>query len=110
MKRSIVALMMLCATAASAEVTIKFAKTAYSIKESAAYAELTVNKTGKEAARVKFATVCGTAQPGREYYATNGVLEWVEGKTTADCTFESCVGCGVCQTLDVENRLAGVRS
>jgi hypothetical protein len=39
--------------------------------------------------------------------------EWrraVEGKTTADCTFESCVGCGVCQTLDVENRLAGVRS
>ena len=83
MKRSIVALMMLCATAASAEVTIKFAKTAYSVKESAAYAELTVNKTGKEAARVKFATVCGTAQPGREYYATNGVLEWVEGKTTA---------------------------
>ena len=83
MKRSIVALMMMCATAASAEVTIKFAKTAYSVKESAAYAELTVNKAGKEAARVKFATVCGTALPGREYYATNGVLEWVEGNTAA---------------------------
>lgn len=33
-----------------------------------------------------------------------------EGVTTADCTFASCTGCGVCPTLGVRNALAGVRS
>ena len=63
--------------------TVKFAKTAVSVKESAAYVQLTVNKTGKDAARVRFATVSGTAVPGREYYATNGILEWAEGDAKA---------------------------
>lgn len=38
--------------------------------------------------------------------------EWrrgAEGKTTADCTFASCTGCGVCPTLGVHNSLEGVR-
>ena len=39
--------------------------------------------------------------------------EWrraMEGITTSDCTFTSCVGCGVCPTLGVSNDLEGVRS
>ncbi len=39
--------------------------------------------------------------------------EWrraLEGKTTVDCTFASCTGCGVCPTLGVENVLVGERS
>ena len=39
--------------------------------------------------------------------------EWrraLEGRTTADCTRESCAGCGVCPTLGVDNVLAGDRS
>ena len=38
--------------------------------------------------------------------------EWrraAEGVTTADCTFNDCVGCGVCPTLGVKNRLVGER-
>ena len=39
--------------------------------------------------------------------------EWrraMEGITTRDCTFTSCVGCGVCPALGVANDLEGVRS
>lgn len=39
--------------------------------------------------------------------------EWrraLAGKTTADCTRESCTGCGVCPTLGAENVLMGERS
>ena len=39
--------------------------------------------------------------------------EWrraMEGITTQDCTFTSCVGCGVCPALGVANDLEGVRS
>lgn len=32
-----------------------------------------------------------------------------EGVTTADCTFASCTGCGVCQVVGVDNALAAVR-
>ncbi len=38
--------------------------------------------------------------------------EWrraAEGVTTADCTMETCAGCGVCPTLGVENLIAGER-
>ena len=38
--------------------------------------------------------------------------EWrraAAGVTTADCTMESCTGCGVCPTLAVSNRIEGVR-
>lgn len=39
--------------------------------------------------------------------------EWrraMQGITTQDCTFTSCVGCGVCPTLGVSNDLEGARS
>lgn len=39
--------------------------------------------------------------------------EWrraLAGKTTADCTRESCTGCGVCPTLGAENVLVGERA
>ena len=61
--------------------TVKFAKTAVTVKESAAYAELSVSRIGSDATRVRFATVSGTALPGSEYYATNGVLEWAAKET-----------------------------
>lgn len=32
-----------------------------------------------------------------------------EGRTTPDCTFDACSACGVCPSLDVDNRLAEVR-
>ena len=38
--------------------------------------------------------------------------EWrraLSGKTTADCTRESCAGCGICPTLGVSNELVGER-
>ena len=39
--------------------------------------------------------------------------EWrraVSGVTTPDCTRESCVGCGVCPKLGVQNKIVGVRA
>lgn len=61
-------------------------------------------------------------------YDTNYVLPWAhisaavsvrflafermrayQGITTPDCTFERCVGCGVCPTLGVDNQLADRR-
>ena len=34
----------------------------------------------------------------------------VEGKTTHDCTRDTCTGCGVCPTLGAGNVLVGERS
>ena len=34
----------------------------------------------------------------------------LEGMTTADCTFTSCTGCGICQALGADNVLVGDRS
>lgn len=63
---------------------IKFAKTAVSVKEDAAYVELTVNRTAKEGAlRVRYGTVAGTAQPGVDYVAQSGILSWDNGKNDA---------------------------
>lgn len=83
-KRSVMFLLMLAACPLLATpAVVKFAKTTVSVKESAAYVELTVNKSGSDATRVFFATVADTALPGSEYYATNGVLAWAENKTGA---------------------------
>ena len=38
--------------------------------------------------------------------------EWrraAEGVTTSDCTMTSCVGCGVCTALGVDNHIEGDR-
>ena len=63
---------------------IKFAKTAVNAKEDAASVVLTVNRTSKDGyVRVKYGTVAGTALPGEDYVAQNGVLEWASGDNKA---------------------------
>ena len=45
---------------------------------------LTVNRTAKDGyVRVKYGTVAGTAQPGVDYVAQSGVLEWADGDNKA---------------------------
>ena len=64
--------------------TVKFAKTAVAVKESAAYVELTVNRTGKDGrVRVSYTTADGSAKAGEDYQATSGVLEWANGDKKA---------------------------
>ena len=59
---------------------IKFDKTAISFKEDAASAAIKVKRTAKDGfVRVKYGTVAGTAKPGVDYVAQNGVLEWANG-------------------------------
>ena len=64
--------------------TIKFAKNAVSVKENADSVQLTVNRSAKDGVvRVKYGTVAGTAKPGVDYIAQNGVLEWADGDNKA---------------------------
>ncbi len=59
---------------------IRFEKTALSVKEDAASAVIKVKRTAKDGyVRVKYGTVAGTAKPGVDYIAQNGVLEWANG-------------------------------
>lgn len=63
---------------------IKLAKSAISVKEDAAYVDVSVSRTGKDGkVRAKFRTEAAEAQPGKEYYPTNGVLEWLDGDNKA---------------------------
>lgn len=63
---------------------VKFAKTAVSVKENAASVAITVNRTAKDGrVRVAYGTVAGTAKPGVDYVAQNGVLEWANGDNKA---------------------------
>ena len=63
---------------------IKWAKTAVSAKENAPSVALTVNRTAKDGmVRVRYGTVAGTAEPGVDYVAQNGVLEWKAGDNKA---------------------------
>lgn len=60
--------------------SIAFAKTAVSAKENASSVELTVKRTASEGVvRVNYATVAGTAEPGKEYYPASGTLVWKNG-------------------------------
>lgn len=62
---------------------IRFATTTPKVSESADYVDVVVQRTASEGAvRVNFATEAYTAEPGKEYYPTNGVLEWVDGDMT----------------------------
>lgn len=64
--------------------SIKFAKTAVSVKEDAAYAELSVSRTSKEGlVRVRYRTQEGTAKPGDRYYPASGELVWADGDNKA---------------------------
>ena len=63
---------------------VKFAKTAVTAKENAASVAITVNRTAKDGrVRVRYGTVAGTAKPGIDYVAQNGVLEWANGDNKA---------------------------
>lgn len=60
--------------------SLKFAKTALSVKEDAGSVAVTVNRTAKDGiVRIRYGTVAGTAQPGVDYVAQNGILEWADG-------------------------------
>lgn len=67
--------------------TIKFSAANYTVKESSATAKLVLKRSAKEGRlRVNFATVQGSstnelenAMPGKEYYPTNGIIEWAHG-------------------------------
>ena len=64
--------------------SIKFAKTAVSVKEDAAYAELSVSRTSKDGlVRVRYRTQEGTAKPGDRYYPASGELVWADGDNKA---------------------------
>lgn len=59
---------------------IKFDKAALSVKEDVASFTVKVKRTAKDGyVRVKYGTVAGTAKPGVDYVAQNGVLEWANG-------------------------------
>lgn len=59
---------------------IKFKSTALKVKEDAGTATLTVSRTASDGrVRVKYATIAGTAQPGVDYVAQSGILEWADG-------------------------------
>lgn len=63
---------------------IKFARNTLSAKENAASVKLTVNRTARDGVvRVRYGTVAGTAVPGVDYVAQNGVLEWADGDNKA---------------------------
>ena len=57
-----------------------YEKTAGKVKEDAGTATLTVSRTASDGrVRVKYATIAGTAQPGVDYVAQSGILEWTDG-------------------------------
>ena len=88
---------------------IKFGSTAVSAKEDAASVKLTVKRTAKDGrVRVRYATVAGTAQPGRDYYAQSGVLEWAD-KDNKDKTIEIRLIPDLIATYEGANRQFAVK-
>ena len=64
--------------------TLAFASTSVNVAESQPYVDVAVNRSASEGmVRVCFATEALTAEPGKEYYPTNGILEWANGDQTA---------------------------
>ncbi len=62
---------------------VGFAAVSNKVSEAADYADVVVRRTASEGVvRVNYATEAETAQPGKEYYPTNGVLEWAAGDMT----------------------------
>lgn len=54
------------------------------VREGAATATLQVKRTAKDGrVRVKYGTVAGTAKPGQDYVAQNGILEWAANDNAA---------------------------
>ena len=68
--------------------TVRFSKNAITVKDTSAYADIKVNRTGKDGRiRVKYYTVAGGAQPGKDYYpvpkSEPAVLVWENGDNKA---------------------------
>ena len=64
--------------------TVKFSKNAITVKDTDAYADITVNRTGKDGRiRVKYETVAGSAQPGTDFYPATDELVWENGDNKA---------------------------
>ncbi len=64
--------------------TVQFSAKSVTVSEDAEYAQVVVTRTsGNGAIRLNFATEAFTATPGKEYYPTNGILEWADGDATA---------------------------
>ena len=60
--------------------TLKLSKNVLNVKESAGYANVVVNRTGKDGRiRVKYRTVPITAVPGEDYYSQEGEFVWENG-------------------------------
>lgn len=60
--------------------TVRFATTTPNVSESADFVDVVVQRTASEGAvRVNYATEAYTALPGKDYYPTNGVIEWADG-------------------------------
>lgn len=90
-----------------------------------AWSECFDEEAWREAAN---ATGIDPAALAQTTYQTNRVMPWshvstgvsarflarerhlaAEGRTTPDCTFETCSACGVCPTFETDNQLAEVR-
>lgn len=64
--------------------TVKLAKTAVSVKDTATSVALKVNRTAKDGlVRVRYYTVDGTAKSNEQYVAKSDILEWKDGDKTA---------------------------
>ena len=60
--------------------TLSFAASTVTVANDAGYVELTVKRSASEGrVRLNYATVAGTALPGKAYYPVSGVLEWADG-------------------------------
>ena len=64
--------------------TVKFSKNAITVRDTDAYANVTVNRTGKNGRiRVKYETASGTALPGKDFCPASGELVWENGDNKA---------------------------
>ena len=64
--------------------TVRFSKKSITVKDTAGYADITVNRTGKDGRiRVQYETVSDTARPGTDFYPQTDELVWEKGDSKA---------------------------
>ena len=64
--------------------TISFASTSLNVSESASYVDVALTRSASDGVvRVNYATEALTAEPGKEYYPTSGILSWSAGDQVA---------------------------
>lgn len=63
--------------------TLSFESTSVAVTDDAGFVDLVVTRSASEGAvRLNFATVADTAEPGKQYYPTNGIITWADGDGT----------------------------